>query len=131
MERAIDDAVAEFSALLLAASFVLIGASLLGLGATLALAAVLILLTVGLFVTRKYLAEFVDEYYLIARTVEDCWIGTTAAALTVLVALGATPGELQTLGGLIGLAGMLNYFVRPLYRLLYRAGRWISEASKG
>lgn len=131
MERAIDDAVAELSALLLAASFALIGASLLGVGGTIGLAAVFAITTVALFLVREHLGDLAASYPLLARTLSDLWIGTTAATVTVLVALGATPGELQTLGGLIGLAGMLNYFVRPLYRLLYRAGRWVAEATGG
>lgn len=131
MERAIDDATAEFSILLLAASFALIGASLLDIGASLPLAAVLALASVGLFLTRERLGATVADYYLLARSVEDLWIGTTAATVTVLVSLGATPGELQTLGGLIGLAGMLNYLVRPVYRLVYRTGRRLSDATNG
>ena len=131
MERALDDAAAEFSALLLAAAFALIGASLLGLGGSLLLAAVFALASVALFVLREPLADLASTSYLLARTVEDLWIGTAAATMTVLVALGTTPGELQTLGGLVGLAGMLNYFLRPLYGLLYRIGNRLSNAANG
>jgi len=129
MDRAIDDAVAEFSALLLAASLALIGASLLNLGGSLVLMAVFAIIAVGLFVTRAALGDLFAEYYLLARTLEDLWIGAVAATVTVLLALGATPGELQTLGGLVGLAGMLNYLLRPVYRLLYRLARRLSDAS--
>mgnify|MGYP006291260009 CR=1 FL=1 len=45
------------------------------------------------------------------------WLGALAAAATVLLALDATPGEIQAVGGLMGLAGMLNYFLRPVYRI--------------
>lgn len=127
MERALNAAVAEFSVLLLVAAFALIGASLLGLGGSLALAGVFALTTAGLFAVREPLADLATDFYLVARTLEDAWIGTAAATLTVLVALSASPGELQTLGGLIGLVGMLNYFLRPIYRLTYRLGRRLSN----
>lgn len=129
MERALNAAVAEFSILLLVAAFALIGASLVGLGGSLPLAIAFALATVVLFVVREPLAALAADYYLVARTLEDCWIGTAAATLTVLVALSASPGELQTLGGLIGLVGMLNYFLRPLYRLTFRLGRRLSNGA--
>lgn len=129
MERALDDAVAEFTALLLVAAVALIGASLLGLGGSLPLAGVLAVASVGLFLARHALADLAADYYLLVRVLEDCWIGTTAATLTVVVSLGTTPGELQTLGGLIGLVGMLNYFLRPLYRLTYRLGRRLTDGA--
>lgn len=131
MERALDAAVAEFTVLLLVAAFALIGASLLGLGGSLPLAIAMALATVGLFAVRHPLATLAEDYYLLARTLEDGWIGTTAATLTVLVALGATPGELQSLGGLIGLVGMLNYFLRPVYRILFRVGRRVRGGTNG
>jgi hypothetical protein len=31
----------------------------------------------------------------------------------------ATPAEVQALGGLLGLVGMANYFLRPLYLFAY------------
>ena len=127
MERALDDAVAEFSALLLVAAFCCIGASLVGLGGSLPLAGLFALLSAGLFLASDELGAIAADYYLLARTLEDCWIATTAATVTVVLAIGASPGELQTLGGLIGLAGMVNYFLRPLYRLTYRLGRRLSS----
>lgn len=127
MERALNAAVTEFSALLLVAAFALIGAGLLGLGGSLPLVGAFALASAGLLAVREPLADLAADYSLVARTLEDGWIGTTAATLTVLVALGASPGELQTLGGLIGLVGMLNYFLRPVYRLTYRLGRRLSN----
>lgn len=44
------------------------------------------------------------------------WLGPAVAALVCLGALGSTPGELQALGGVVGLVGMANYFLRPVYR---------------
>ena len=45
------------------------------------------------------------------------------AAVAVVLFPEATAGEVQALGGLIGLAGMGNYFLRPVYRLVYGVGR--------
>jgi hypothetical protein len=44
------------------------------------------------------------------------WLGPVVAIVVCLLAFGATPSELQSLGGLVGLAGMVNYFLRPVYR---------------
>lgn len=45
------------------------------------------------------------------------WTSGVAAAAVFLVGLSASPGELLALGGLVGLVGMANYFLRPVYRL--------------
>ena len=44
------------------------------------------------------------------------WAGPVVAGAVCLAFLGATPAELQSLGGLVGLVGMANYFLRPVYR---------------
>jgi hypothetical protein len=54
-----------------------------------------------------------------SRYVLDLWLGPVAAAVVILASLDASPGEVQALGGLVGLAGMVNYFLRPIYHLLY------------
>lgn len=56
------------------------------------------------------------------RFVADLWVGPVLAALVVVLALDASAGEVQALGGLVGLAGMVNYFLRPVYHLLYGLG---------
>ena len=54
------------------------------------------------------------------RYVADLWVGFVVAGVVVLPYLDASPGEVQALGGLVGLAGMANYFLRPVYYLVYR-----------
>lgn len=49
------------------------------------------------------------------------WAGPAVAALVVVLSLDATGAELQALGGLVGLVGMANYFLRPVYHALYTA----------
>jgi hypothetical protein len=44
------------------------------------------------------------------------------------VGFGASPGEVQALGGLLGLVAMANYFFRPVYYAVYATGRWASRA---
>ena len=54
-----------------------------------------------------------------ARYAVDLWLGPAAAAVVVVAFLDASPDEVQALGGLVGLVGMVNYFLRPVYHLLY------------
>ncbi|QGN08048.1 hypothetical protein Hrd1104_12575 [Halorhabdus sp. CBA1104] len=44
--------------------------------------------------------------------------GPLVAGLVLLVFAGASPGELQTLGGVVGLLALLNHLLRPIYGLL-------------
>lgn len=49
------------------------------------------------------------------------------AAVTVAF-LGASPGELQTVGAVLGLLSVLNHLLRPLYALLAYVGGRLSAA---
>jgi hypothetical protein len=49
---------------------------------------------------------------------EALWMSGIVAAAVFVLGLSATPGELRALGGIVGLVGMANYFLRPVYRLL-------------
>ncbi|WP_181685119.1 hypothetical protein [Halorhabdus salina] len=44
--------------------------------------------------------------------------GPLVAGLVLLVFSGASPGELQTLGGVVGLLALLNHLLRPIYGLV-------------
>jgi hypothetical protein len=39
--------------------------------------------------------------------------------VALLLVPGASPEELQALGGIAGFVGMINYFLRPVYFLVY------------
>lgn len=106
--------------ILLTASTALIAAGITGRGSSLVLAALFLCLAGLCFAGRKALGRAPRAlghdfgYYGTAL-----WIGPLVAAAVVVVALDATPAELQALGGLVGLGGMLNYFLQPLYRLVH------------
>lgn len=60
------------------------------------------------------------------RFVADLWVGPAIAAAVLVPFLGAGAGEVQALGGLVGLVGMANYFLRPVYHLLYGLARYLA-----
>lgn len=118
MDRRLDGLVMRATAVLLAAGLCLVAAGTAGLTGSLALA--LALGAVG--GALRLVGEAVDDSSggLVVRTVAtDLWIGPVLAAAVVVFWLDATPGEVQALGGLVGLLGMLNYFLRPFYHLIY------------
>lgn len=61
------------------------------------------------------------------RFVADLWLAPIVAGLVVALFLDASAGEVQTLGGLVGLAGMVNYFLRPVYHLVYGLVRRVAD----
>ena len=111
----------RFTWVLLFASATLIFPALLESGATLPLAAVLASLAGALWILREQLATLPTVVgYDLGLYGRDCWIGAAVGSAVTLAFLGASADELQALGGLTGLVGMVNYFLRPLY--LYGAG---------
>jgi len=64
------------------------------------------------------------------------WLGPAVAAAVVVygLSIAASPGELQALGGITGVVGVVNLLLRPVYRLVHyavtgalRAGRAVGE----
>lgn len=104
---------------LLVTSVVLIGPALAGLGASLPLVAMLLGIA-GLFgAVRDQLGDLPTVVgYDLGRYGPDLWLGPVIGAAMALYWLGASPAELQALGGIAGLIGMANYFLRPLYLFL-------------
>lgn len=104
---------------LLVASFLLIGPTLAGVGATLPLVAGFAVLAGALWAGRDDLRRFpVVAGYDTGWYARDSWLAAVVAAVLTLVVLGAPPAELQATGGFVGLAGMINYFLRPLYLVI-------------
>jgi hypothetical protein len=112
------------SALLLAASLLLLAPGTAGLGGSLALLGVYAGLAVALYALQEDLSAAPRTMgHDLGAYGATLWAAPVVAALVLLLRLGATPGEVQALGGLLGLAGMLNYFLRPVYHLLAAVAR--------
>ena len=110
----------RLTVVLVAASVALVGAGVAGVGGSLLLAVVFAGLAGVLFAARDALAAApVVVGHDVGHYGAVLWVGPLVGTVIVLVALDATPAELQALGGLVGLAGMVNYFLRPVYRLVY------------
>jgi hypothetical protein len=106
----------RFTWVLLFASATLILPALLDASATSPLAAVLGSLAGALWLLREHLATLPTVVgYDLGMYGRDCWLGAAVGSAVVLLFLGASAEELQALGGLTGLVGMVNYFLRPLY----------------
>ncbi|MXR50102.1 hypothetical protein GRX03_00565 [Halovenus sp. WSH3] len=105
--------------ILLVGSFLLIGPGLAGVGATLPVAVGLAALAAGLWAVRdQFRALPTVAGYDLGWYARDSWLGAAVCVPVVLVGLGGPPAELQALGGFVGLVGMVNYFLRPLYLLV-------------
>jgi hypothetical protein len=118
------------TAVLVAASALLVGLGMNGVGGSATLAAVLLGAGVGLFAARDWLAEFpVVVGHDLGFYGEAAWLAPVAAAGAALLAVGATAAELQAVGGLVGLAGMANYFLRPVYHFIFRLGRYATRVA--
>jgi len=102
---------------LLVASLALVGPGLAGVGSSLALVIAVLALAGVSFWLRDRLTggpTLIDRE--IGAYWRVLWVGPALGAAVCLAFLGATPAELQALGGLVGLVGMANYFLRPVYR---------------
>lgn len=116
----------RLTVVLLAASLALIGPGVAGLGASIPLAAVLATAGGLLFLARYEVADAGRPLGVaVGRYLRDLWVGPLVAAAVALAMLGSSPGEVQALGGLCGLVGMLNYFLRPVYAALVGLGRYL------
>jgi hypothetical protein len=112
---------------LVAASLCLLAAGLAGFGASVGLAGVLLVLAGGLSSLRERLSGGPTAAgHDLGAYGAVLWVAPLTAAAVSLLFLGATPGELLTLGGVLGLAGMVNYFLRPVYRAGYSVVRSVA-----
>jgi hypothetical protein len=74
-----------------------------------------IVLSVGLYATRPSASVGPIVGVDIDSILNIVWIAPTVAAIPLFLEPGATPAEMQALGGIVGLVGMTNYFLRPIY----------------
>jgi hypothetical protein len=105
--------------ILLVASFLLIGPGLVGFGPTIPLAGGLAALAALLWLGRDRLRTLPTVVgYDLGWYARDSYLAAVLSVPLVLVRLGGPAAELQAVGGLVGLVGMANYFLRPLYLLV-------------
>ncbi|WP_336001003.1 hypothetical protein [Halorientalis halophila] len=114
MDEKYERGILRISAVCLLAAALLIPLGFLGVGASPILPVVFLALGAGLYVLWQRSEAY--SLYL-----SGLWLGPVIAAVVSVVAIvrGSSPGELQALGGLVGLVGVFNLILRPFYRLLH------------
>ena len=119
MELAIRRGSLQVTAVCLVASAMVLTLGLVGARSSLALVALFVVLSVGLYLARPDSSIGFVYGLDIDALLGSLWLAPAVAAVPLVLELGASPGEMQALGGLLGLAGMANYFLRPVYLLVY------------
>lgn len=119
------DRALSFTYILLTAATLLIGCSFLGLSGDGPVLGVLLALGAVLAAAREQLEAIPSVIgYRVGRFARDLWLGPVIAVVLVfLVKPGATPEELQAIGGMAGVIGMGNYFLKPVYLYLIRLAK--------
>jgi len=110
----------------LVACALLLAPGFAGFSSSLGFAAVALGLATFAFLYRDRLIALSDTSWL-RQHLEVAWIGPLVAAVVFALYRDATPAELQTLGAVVGLIGMFNYLLRPLY---FFAGGLLSRVSR-
>ncbi len=119
----------RLTVVLLAASLVLGLPGVVGVGPSLGLAVILAVLAGVLLSVRNRLVSSGRTAGIdLGRYAQDLWVGPAIGVAIVLLLPGATPGELQAVGGVCGLLGMANYFLRPVYASAIALGRYVQRA---
>ena len=114
MDEKYERRILRISGVFILAAALLIPLGYLGIGASESVVVGMIVLAFALFYAWQYSGEY--STYL-----SGLWLGPTIAAIIAIFGLliGASPGELQALGGIAGLMGVLNLLLRPVYRLIH------------
>jgi len=121
METPIRTATMQVTVLCLVAAGILLALGLAGAGASLLLIGLFAALTVALYLTLPTSAVGPVLGIDVDSLLNSLWLAPGVVAFVLLLQPGASPAEVQALGGLVGLAGMVNYFMRPVYILAYSA----------
>lgn len=110
----------RLTVVLVVASLVLIVPGLAGIAASPLLVGGVLLLSIAGFAVRERLAVLPEVFgHRLGRYGQDLWLGPLVVLVALLLVPGASPEELQALGGIVGFVGMINYFLRPVYFLVY------------
>jgi hypothetical protein len=118
---------------LLVASWLLILPALADIGVSLPYLGALVGLAAVFGAARRFLTDLPTVLgHDLGTYGQDLWLAPLVGALAVvLVAPDGSPVELQAVGGIVGLVGMANYFLRPLYFLVYGLVRRLVAARDG
>lgn len=114
MNDRIERATGVVTSVSLVAAALLLAPAFAGLSPSLPLAAGTLALAVLAAVFRAELRSLPDQRWL-QSYLGTVWLGPLVATIVLVAFLGATPAELQTLGAVVGLIGMFNYLLRPVY----------------
>jgi len=114
MHDRIERATGVLTSIALVAAAALLVPAFAGVAPSIALAAVALGVTVLGFVAREQLRTLAPIQGL-GLHFETVWVGVAVATVVVVAFLDATAAELQTLGAVVGLIGLFNYLLRPIY----------------
>lgn len=126
MHQRYDRLTRQVTSVALAASALLVGLGIAGYTPSILWALAGAGVAASLAVGREFLAAL-GSHEAFEIHAETLWIGPALAAVVLVLFGDLTPGELQTVGALIGLLGMANYLLRPLYLLV---GSLLSRATR-
>jgi len=121
----------QVTALCLVAAGILLALGAAGIPASPGLLVFLLALSAGLYYTRTDAGAGRVVGIDVGSLLSALWLAPALAALPLVLEPAATAEELQALGGLVGLAGMLNYFLRPIYLLAYSLVEAVQQRQRG
>ena len=127
MEMAIRRGTLQVTAVCLIASAMLLALGLVGATAGPVFVVLFLALASGLYYGRPDTAVGAVYGLDVDGLLASLWLAPAVAAVPLVLELGASPGEVQALGGILGLVGMANYFLRPVYLLAYTIVRSLTD----
>lgn len=126
MEPKYERGILRITLVFLIAAAILIPLGYLGVGPS-------ILLVVGQLALAGVLYYGWTETEEYEQYLAGLWLGPVVAAVAtgIGISIGASPGELMSIGGLVGIVGVVNMLLRPVYRLLYYVVSFLLDVGGG
>ncbi|WP_299267237.1 hypothetical protein [Halorientalis sp.] len=114
MDEKYERGILRISAVFLFAAVLLIPVGYAGVGASPVLPVGFVILAAVLYVAWQRSRAY-------GAYLSGLWLGPVIAAIVAVagVLLGVSSGELQALGGIVGLLGVFNLILRPIYRVVH------------